>query len=143
MYFDVQTFILPTMSLIWLTSLSDIGSYASLAGLIISLVGLFISIWVLINTYKLKSEFKLFVGIPRLLDKLSENASNLKKLSRKFEVAPYLIMAELSRIEANVESIKEKDKKAQVAIQQFQIAIRAYRDSPTSKSKFWDVHSEL
>lgn len=64
----------------------------------------------LVNTFKLKSELRLFVGVPRLLDKLRNNAKALKGLSRKFDT-PHLIKAELNRIEANIESVKQKDKR--------------------------------
>lgn len=131
------------MSLCLLPQLTDIGSVASIVGLAISIAGVVISVWVLVNTYKLKSEFKLFVGLPRLVNKLGENASSLKTLSRKFNTSPHLIDAEMSRIEANVESVKEKDKRTEVAVQQVQLAIRVYRDSPSDLDKFWKVHGQL
>jgi len=123
-------------------STSDLGSVASLIGLIISIVSLMISIRVLINTQKLKSQFPLFVSVPRLLDKLKANAKTLKGLSRKFDT-PHFIKAELSRIEANVESVKQKDEKTAVAVEQVQFAIEAYRQSPADEVKFWEVHNRL
>ena len=130
------------MSLSLLPQLSDLGNVASIVGLVISIVSLVISIWVLINTFKLKSEFRLFVGVPRLLDKLRDNAKALKGLSRKFDT-PHLIKAELNRIEANVESVKQKDKKTGIAVEQFQLAITAYRDNPGDEDKFWEVYGQL
>ena len=125
------------------SSISEFANAATIVGLVVSIVGLAISIWVLINTLKLKSEFRLFIGVPRLLSKLIDNASNLKKLSRKFDGSPHLIYAELSRIEANVESIKEKDSKAEGAAQQVRLAIKDYRYNPTDRDKSWEVHTQL
>jgi hypothetical protein len=95
------------MSLSLLPQLSDLGNVASIVGLVISIVGVVISIWVLVNTFKLKAEFRLFIGVPRLLNKLSDNASSLLKLSRKLATSRHLIVAELSKIEANIDSVKE------------------------------------
>ena len=114
----------------------DIGSFSSI-------LGLAISIWVLINTYKLKNSFKVYVRLPGLVDKLAEHTSNLKKHYRKFESSVYLIKAELSRIEANLETLKEKERKAQKAIQQVLDAIKAYKDNPTDKEKYWEIHTSL
>lgn len=130
------------MSLSLLPQLSELGNVASIVGLVISIVGLAISIWVLVNTFKLKSELRLFVGVPRLLDKLRNNAKALKGLSRKFDT-PHLIKAELNRIEANIESVKQKDKKTGIAVEQFQLAITAYRDNPGDEDKFWEVYGQL
>jgi hypothetical protein len=126
-----------------LSALSDLGTVASIVGLVVSVLGLGISIWVLVNTFKLKAEFRLFIGLPRLVNKLGENASNLTKLSRKFNTSPHLIDAELSRIEANVESVKEKDKRTEVAVQHVQLAIKVYRESPSDLDRFWKVHGQL
>lgn len=76
------------------------------------------------------------------MNKLIDNAATLKKLSRKLDPSRHLISAELSKIETNVDLIKEKDPKAHVAIQRFQLTVREYRDSPASEEKLWDVHSE-
>jgi hypothetical protein len=124
-------------------SISELANFASIAGLVISIAGLVISIWVLVNTLRLKSEFRHFYGVPRLVNKLGENALNLKKLSRKFDLSPHLIKAELSRIEANVESVQEKDRRIEAAVQKFQIAIRVYRENPADQDNFWEVHSQL
>jgi len=131
------------MILCLLPQLSDLGNVASIVGLVISIVGVVISIWVLVNTFKLKSEFRLFIGLPRLVNKLGDNASNLTKLSRKFNTSLHLIDAELSRIEANVESVKEKDMRTEVSVQQVQLAIKVYRESPSDLDKFWKVHGQL
>lgn len=127
----------------WLPSLSDAGAFASIFSLVIGGVSLIVSVWVLVNTYRLKSEFKVFVGIPRLVNKIIDNEATLKKLSRKLDTSRHLISAELSKIEANVDSIKEKDPKAHAAIQRFQLTVREYRDSPASEEKLWDVHKRV
>ena len=126
-----------------LTSISDVASVASILGLLICVVSLVISIWVLMNTLKLKSEFRLFIGVPRLLNKLSESASSLLMLSRRFATFRPLILAELSKIEANIDSVKEKDEKTEGAVARFQIVIKIYRDDPGNKDKFWEVHGQL
>lgn len=131
------------MSLSLLPQLSDLGNVASIVGLVITIVGVVISIWVLVNTFKLKSEFRQFIGVPRLLNKLSDNASSLMILSRKFATSRHLIMAELSKIEANIDSVKEKDEKTEGAVARFQIVIKIYRDDPGNNDKFWEVHSQL
>src|SRR5438128_1494231 len=131
------------MSLCLLPQLSDLGNFASIAGLVISIVGVVISIWVLLNTFKLKSEFRLFIGVPRLVNKLIDSASSLGMLSRKFATSRHLIMAELSKIEANIDSVKEKDEKTGGAVARFQIVIKLYRDDPGNKDKFWEVHAQL
>jgi len=95
------------------------------------------------NTLKLKSEFRLFIGVPRLLNKLSESASSLLMLSRRFATFRPLILAELSKIEANIDSVKEKDEKTEGAVARFQIVIKIYRDDPGNKDKFWEVHGQL
>lgn len=81
-------------------------------------------------------------GFHACWNKLRDNATALKRLSRKFDT-PHLIKAELNRIEANIESVKQKDKKTGIAVEQFQRAIAAYRDNPGDEDKFWEVYGQL
>jgi hypothetical protein len=124
-------------------SISEVANWASIVGLLISLAGLGISIWVLVTTLKLKSEFRLRIGIPRLLNKLTENASTLKELDRKFASSRRLIVEELIKIEANIHSVKEKDDKTEDSVAHVQSVIKLYRDDADDRDKLWAVEDSL
>lgn len=125
------------------SSIQELANLSSIVGLLISVVGLAISIWVLVNTLRLKAQFKLLIGLPRLLNKLTDNAAKLVQLSRKFASSRHLIRAELNKIEANIESVKEKDEKTDAAVSELQIVIKAYRDDLSNQEKLWEVYCEL
>jgi hypothetical protein len=116
--------------------LSDIGSYASILGLIISIV-------VLYFTYRINKKIKLHVRIPGLVEKLSSQEAKLKKYSRRFEKSDHLIRVELSLIEANLETLRQKDKKAHGSVDRVLKAIDNYKGNPTNKERFLEIHSEL
>jgi hypothetical protein len=117
-------------------TLSDIGSYASIAGLIIS-------IFVLILTYRINRKIKLQVRVPGLVERLSSQASKLKTYGRKFEKSHDQIRVELSSLEANLVALKQNDKKAQGSVDRVLIAINSYRANPGDREAFLEIHSEL
>ena len=116
--------------------LSDIANYASILGLLISLC-------VLYNIWQLKSKFSLFVRIPSIIDDLEGQTKKLKNYSRRFETSLPSIRAELSRIEANLDALVRKDKRAKSSVDRVTLAIQTYKQTPNDREKFLEIHSQL
>jgi hypothetical protein len=82
------------------SSIQELANLSSIVGLLISVVGLAISIWVLVNTLRLKAQFKLLIGLPRLLVKAyRDDLSNQEKL--------WEVYCELQGLIEKIENIQE------------------------------------
>lgn len=117
-------------------TLSDIGSYASIAGFIISIA-------VLILTYRINKTIRLHVRVPELIKNISSQASKLKKYGRNFENSRLLIREELSLLEANLVALSQKDRKARGSVDRVLNAISTYKENLADKERFLQVHGEL
>lgn len=80
---------------------SDLGSFASLLSL-----GITFLVWR--NVQAIKNNFLLAARLPKIIEALETNASNLSRFFNEFDNSIHEIDVELSKCKANLRSIEEK-----------------------------------
>lgn len=135
----------------WLMDLNKLGAYSSIAGLLLSIAGLAISIFLLVEARKIRNDFLLRARLPELNKELVKAASSFSANLKTWKVDKNPALESLSKIKALLENIQTKlndhqKKKVedfidQIAPREFLIIKR--RMSHLSEDAAWSLYSEL